>query len=89
MTALRGALNFFQKTGYRRLRWKYALRYHFGIPTWQLYPPPLPSPFANDMLPSRQQLAFGDREIHERRGKDAILVSEFDAEFHGETFRTE
>ena len=45
--------------------------------------------FANDMLPSRQQLAFGDRAVFERREKEAMIVSEVDTEFLGDTLRNE
>jgi hypothetical protein len=43
--------------------------------------------FANDMLPSKQQVAFGDMDVDFRRSKEAAIVPEFDAEFYGDVLR--
>jgi hypothetical protein len=45
--------------------------------------------FANDMIPLRQQVAFGDRDVHERAVKVAIVVAEFDDEFYLDALRSE
>jgi hypothetical protein len=38
-------------------------------------------------MPSRQQVAFGDREVIEHKVKEAVIVPEFDPEFHHDALR--
>lgn len=45
--------------------------------------------FAEDMVPSKQQLAFGDRDVHRRQVIQAAIVPDFDPEFYSEDFRTD
>lgn len=45
--------------------------------------------FAEDMVPLKQQVEFGDRDVHERKTKPAGAVQDFDPEFYSEEFRTE
>jgi hypothetical protein len=43
--------------------------------------------FANDMLPSRQQVALGDFDVDRRVSKEAVTVPEFDPEFYSDAIR--
>jgi hypothetical protein len=45
--------------------------------------------FADDMVPSKQQLAIGDKNIDFKESIEATTVADFDSEFYTEEFRTE